>query len=153
MPDPSLRNTYILAFDFGLRRIGTAIGQFATGTASSLETISNGKSPDWAAIDQLVKDWKPGHLLVGLPLGAEGEETKMSRAARKFGAQLGSRYDLDVSYGDERLSSHVAHEKFAQLRAQGSLRKKHARQLDSIAAQIILENWLESGMPAALDVP
>jgi putative Holliday junction resolvase len=144
MPESFLTRSYILAFDFGLRRIGTAVGQFATMTASSLETVSNGKAPDWAALDRLVKEWKPGHLLVGLPLGAEGEETVMSRAARKFGARLSSRYGLEASYGDERLSSHAAQERFAHLRAQGTLRKKHARQLDSMAAQIILENWLQS---------
>jgi len=150
MPESALRRGYILAFDFGLRRIGTAVGQFATMTASSLDTVSNGKAPDWSTIDRLVKEWKPGHLLVGLPLGAKGEETVMSRSARKFGKQLSSRYALEVSYGDERLSSHMAQEKFAQLRAQGTLRKKHARQLDSIAAQIILENWLqENSSPLA----
>jgi len=134
----------ILGFDFGLRRIGVAVGQRTTCTASSLETVANGSDPDWAALDRLVRDWRPGHLLVGLPLNAEGEETDMSRAARRFGESLRERYGLDVSYADERLSSRAAEGRFADLRASGTLRRKHARRLDAMAAQIILESWLKS---------
>ncbi len=146
MPDTS---GYILGFDFGLRRIGVAVGQFTTMTATSLETVGHGKTPDWAAIDHLVREWKPAQLLVGLPLSKQGDETDMSRAARKFGARLHERYSLDVSFADERLSSRMAESRFAELRAQGSLKKKHARQLDAMAAQIILENWIQStpGLP------
>jgi len=144
MPESTRPRGPILAFDFGLRRIGIAVGQFTTRTAGSLETVNHGKSPDWAAIDRIVKEWKPTQLLVGLPLGAEGDETGMSLAARKFGARLHNRYALPVSYADERLSSHAAESRFAELRAAGSLRKKHARQLDAMAAKIILENWLQT---------
>ena len=144
MPESTFSRGPILAFDFGLRRIGIAVGQFTTMTAGSLETVSNGKEPDWVAIDRLVNEWKPAQLLVGLPLGAEGDETKMSRAARKFGNQLLNRYSLQVDFADERLSSRAAESRFAELRAQGSLRRKHAQKLDAMAAQIILENWLQS---------
>lgn len=144
MPDTAVPRGYILGFDFGLRRIGVAVGQFTTMTASSLDTVKHGKIPDWAAIDRLVREWKPVHMLVGLPLGPEGEETRMSRAARKFGARLQSHYSLDVSFADERLSSRAAESRFAELRAQGTLKKKHSRQLDAVAAQIILENWIQS---------
>ena len=144
MPESTFSRGPILAFDFGLRRIGIAVGQFTTMTAGSLETVSNGKEPDWVAIDRLVNEWKPTQLLVGLPLGAEGDETKMSRAARKFGNQLLNRYSLQVNYADERLSSRAAESRFAELRAQGSLRRKHVQKLDAMAAQIILENWLQS---------
>jgi putative Holliday junction resolvase len=72
------------------------------------------------------------------------EETDMSRAARKFGARLHERYSLDVNFADERLSSSAAASHFAELRAQGNRKKKHAGQLDAMAAQIILENWIQS---------
>ena len=144
MPETALPGGYILGFDFGLRRIGVAVGQFTTLSASSLETVGHGKTPDWAVIDRLVSEWKPALLLVGLPLGKNGDETDMSRAARKFGARLHDRYSLEVSFADERLSSRAAESRFAELRAQGSLKKKHARQLDAMAAQIILENWIQS---------
>jgi putative Holliday junction resolvase len=144
MPEPALPRGYVLAFDFGLRRIGVAVGQFTTLTASSLEIVSNGKEPDWAAINRLIKEWKPQQLLLGLPLGAEGGETTMSQAVRRFGNQLNNRYSLPVHYQDERLSSHAAQARFVELRAQGGLRKKHARQLDAAAARIFLENWLQN---------
>jgi putative Holliday junction resolvase len=144
MPETAVPRGYILGFDFGLRRIGVAVGQFTTMTATSLETVGHGKTPDWAVIDRLVREWKPALLLVGLPLDKNGDETDMSRTARKFGATLHDRYSLDVSFADERLSSLAAESRFAELRAQGSLKKKHARQLDAMAAQIILENWIQS---------
>ena len=144
MPDSAVPRGYILAFDFGLRRIGVAVGQTTTYTASALETVSHGQKPDWAAIDRLVREWRPQLLVVGLPLGAEGEETDMSRAARSFGKALRKHYGLDVEFADERLSSRAAGSRFAEQRAAGSLRKKDSGQLDAMAAQIILENWLQS---------
>lgn len=144
MPERALPRGYILAFDFGLRRIGVAVGQATTCTASSLETVRNGQSADWTAVDRLVREWQPKLLLVGIPLGPDGEETDMSRAARRFGARLQNRYALPLDFADERLSSRAAEVRFAELRASGELRRKHADQLDAISAQIILENWLQS---------
>jgi len=144
MPERALPRGYILAFDFGLRRIGVAVGQATTCTASSLETVRNSHSPDWTAVDRLVREWQPKLLLVGIPLGADGEETEMSRAARRFGARLQERFALPVDFADERLSSRAAEGRFAELRASGELRRKHTDQLDAISAQIILENWLQS---------
>ncbi|HET6566217.1 MAG TPA: Holliday junction resolvase RuvX [Xanthomonadales bacterium] len=155
MPDqdvpPTLPSGYVLCFDFGLRRIGTAIGQATTRTASSLETLSSGQntgqSPDWAAIEKLVKTWKPSQFLVGLPLDTEGNETDMSKLARQFGAELESRFARPCAYFDERFSSQAAAEGFVALRASGQARRKDAKQLDSVAAQLILQNWLQS-LPA-----
>lgn len=144
MPESALPRGYILSFDFGLRRIGVAVGQATTFTASALETVRHNQKPDWAAIDRLVKEWKPQLLVVGLPLGAEGDETDMSKAARSFGRKLGSRYALEIAFADERLSSRAAEGRFAEQRAAGSKRRKDAGQLDAVAAQIILENWLQS---------
>ncbi len=144
MPESAVPGGYILCFDFGLRRIGVAVGQTATWTASSLETVRHHQKPDWQAIDRLVAEWKPSTLLVGLPLGAEGEETEMSSAARVFGDQLEKRYSLDIRFADERLSSREAGERFAELRASGGLKRKDAGRLDAMAARVILENWLDS---------
>jgi putative Holliday junction resolvase len=143
MPEGPPRG-YILAFDFGLRRIGLAVGQATTRTASSLQTARNGREPDWGVLDRAVREWQPALLLVGLPLSRDGDETDMSRAARRFGETLGGRYELPVEFADERLTSRAAESRFAELRADGGVRRKHADQLDSISAQIILENWLQS---------
>jgi putative Holliday junction resolvase len=147
MPDSALPRGYILSFDFGFRRIGIAVGQSATRTASSLQTVSNREAPDWASIDRLVKEWKPSLFVVGLPLDLSGEETDMSRAARRFGQALSQRYGPSCVFADERLSSRAAGGRFAEMRASGELRRKDASKLDAMAAQIILENWLQS-LPA-----
>jgi putative Holliday junction resolvase len=152
---PSIPSGYVLCFDFGLRRIGTAIGQATTRTASSLETFNNsqgkagsgGQAPDWTAIERQVKTWKPSQFLVGLPLDTEGNETDMSRLARQFGAELEKRFARPCAYHDERFSSQAAAENFVALRASGQARRKDAKQLDSVAAQLILQNWLQS-LPA-----
>lgn len=144
MPEAALPRGYILSFDFGLRRIGVAVGQATTFTATALETVHHRDKPDWAAIDRLVDEWRPSLFVVGLPLDADGEETDMSRSARKFGDGLHGRYGKPVEFMDERFSSRQAEQRFAELRAAGRLRRKDAGQLDAIAARIILENWLQS---------
>ena len=141
---PEALQGYVLAFDYGKRRIGVAVGQALTRSASALETVDHHQQPDWPAIERLVKEWRPSLLLVGLPLGAEGDETDMSREARKFGAALQARFDKPVEYSDERFTSRAAEVRFAEQRAEGNLRRKHGSQLDAMAAQIILENWLQS---------
>lgn len=144
MPDAAAFRGSILGFDFGRRRIGVAVGQFATRTASALDTVAHRDAPDWPAVDRLVREWKPSAFVVGLPLNLAGEETGSSRAARRFGSQLRERFDRPVHFFDERLTSKAAEARFAELRASGDLRRKHAGRMDAMAAQIILENWLQS---------
>ncbi len=144
MPEAALTRGYILSFDYGLKRIGVAVGLATTATASPLETVSHGREPDWDAIGRLVREWRPALALVGLPLAADGEETDMSRAARRFGAALGERFDIPVEFIDERLTSRAASARFVEQRARGALRRKHADRIDAIAAQIMLENFLHT---------
>ena len=136
----------LIAFDFGHRRIGVAVGQTLTCTANALQVVAvaGAGAPDWQAISVIIKDWKPAALVVGLPLGVDGEETEMSRAARQFAHQLESRYQLQVLFEDERLTSFSAEQRFVAARARGSLRRKDAALKDAMAAQIILEIWLGS---------
>lgn len=134
-----------LAFDFGLRRIGVAVGQTATGTANPLDVVRHGASePDWDHLHRLVGEWRPSGLLVGLPLGPEGELTPMAGRARRFGERLAEDTGLPVAYSDERLSSRAAEGRFAEARARGAARRKDAAKLDAMAAAVILENWLQS---------
>lgn len=129
----------LLGFDFGLKRIGIAVGQQITGTASALCTVtSRDNKPDWDAISGLIGAWCPDALVVGLPLHADGSESEMSVAARKFAHQLEARYRLPVHTMDERLSSHAAAQTLGRKSAQGQA------DIDAIAASIILQNWLES---------
>ncbi len=142
MPETRPVTGYVLSFDFGFRRIGVAVGQTLTGTATPLETVRHGQAPDWSAIGRLVAEWKPALFVVGVPLAEDGGESEMSLAARRFGAELGKRFELAVEYIDERLTSRVAGQRFAEQRAAGAARRKDASRLDAVAAQLICENWL-----------
>ncbi|MEO8803205.1 MAG: Holliday junction resolvase RuvX [Rudaea sp.] len=139
----------VLGFDYGAKRIGVAVGNAMTG-ARGLEVIGNSeRGPDWQRIDMLVRDWRPGALLIGLPLTMDGDEQGNSRSARAFAAALAERFDLRTYLVDERLSSHAAASRFAARRANGEARRKHAQTLDAVAAEIIIETWLaQSKLPA-----
>ncbi|MEE8286190.1 MAG: Holliday junction resolvase RuvX [Gammaproteobacteria bacterium] len=133
----------LLAFDYGEKNIGVAVGQTLTGTANPLETIRvAGSSPDWDAISRMVKTWKPDALVVGLPLNMDGTEQKVTRRARRFSDQLSGRYRLPVHLVDERLTTREARDRLAAEGRAGS--DDHP-----VAAQIILESWLnEQRSPA-----
>ena len=144
MPETPAPSGYLLAFDFGRKRIGVAVGQTLTGQARPLTTLAAARGPDWPGLERVVAEWRPALLVVGLPLDADGGETDMSKAARAFGAELARRTGVEVAWMDERLSSHQAEGRFADLRAAGALRRKDSDRVDALAAQIILENWLQS---------
>ncbi len=133
----------LLGFDYGGRRIGVAVGQRVTGTASALAVVANGHGgPDWPAIDRLVGEWRPGRMVVGLPLTLAGTEQPASVAARSFAETLGTRYKLPIACQDERHSSRQAEQAFALARGRGEAKRKHAALLDAQAARIILESYL-----------
>jgi len=88
-----------------------------------------------------VREWRPHALLVGLPLTMSGEEQRNSQAARAFAAELTQRYGMPAHLVDERLSSREAAQRFAARRASGQAKRKHAADLDAVAAEIIIENW------------
>jgi putative Holliday junction resolvase len=127
----------LLGFDFGLRRIGVAVGQTLTGTASPLTTlISRNEQPDWAAIGRLVAEWQPEALVVGLPYQMDDQEAEVACRARRFARQLEGRYRLPVHLADERLTTREARR---QLGRRGA---EDRRLVDALAAQLILETWL-----------
>jgi len=145
MPDENNRPTgTIIAFDFGYRRIGVAVGQTLTGSATPLAVVPVANQPDWQAIAVILNEWKPAAVVVGLPLAEEGGETDMSKAARRFGRQLEGRFGTHVIFEDERLTSFGAEQRFVDARARGEMRRKDTAFKDAIAAQIILENWLQT---------
>lgn len=144
MPSGTLPKGTLLGFDYGKRRIGVAVGQTLIGTANALAVIHVADHPDWQAIASLVKQWKPVAMVVGLPLADDGTDTPMSLEAREFGRYLEKTFKTQVLYEDERLTSAGADERFNNARAKGGMRKKDAALKDAMAAQIILENWLQS---------
>ncbi len=145
MPDEKPRpQGTLLAFDFGHRRIGVAVGQTLTGSANALAVVTVAAKPDWRTISGIIDEWKPVALVVGLPLAEDGGETEISTDARRFGRQLEGRFGIPVWFEDERLTSFSAEQRFAKARSRGSMRRKEAALKDAMAAQIILENWLRS---------
>lgn len=131
----------IIAFDFGLARIGVAVGQSITQTASPLDTLKakDGK-PNWQTIELLIKQWQPSLLLVGEPFNMDGTEQPITLRARKFANQLHGRLGLPVKMVDERLTSTAAREELFEL---GGYKKLKRSKVDSIAAVLILESWFE----------
>ena len=145
MPDDITKPSgTIIAFDFGFRRIGVAVGQTLTGSANALAVVPFSNQPDWQKITGILSEWKPVALVVGLPLAADGGETDMSKGARRFGRQLEGRFGATVFYEDERLTSFSAEQRFVDARERGGMRRKDAALKDAIAAQIILESWLQT---------
>ena len=127
-----------LGFDFGTRRIGAAVGQGVTRTATALCTLhAVNDGPDWIGISALVEEWQPTALVVGLPRHADGSDSAITRSVRAFAQQLEGRYRLPVHLMDERLSSQAA----ASLQ-QSALQDKAG--LDAQAARIILQDWLDT---------
>lgn len=141
-PDLPARGT-LLGFDFGLVRLGVAIGELETGQASALMTISGeANAPRFAAIEKLIAEWRPVGLVVGIPCHLDGTPHEMTARCRRFANQLHGRYGLPVMESDERLSSAAAE---AALEEAGQ-RSWRARKpvLDAVAAQIILQHFLDT---------
>lgn len=137
MPEPG--NRRILAFDFGTRRMGVATGQEMLGTGQPLAMLpARDGIPDWSDIQQLLAEWQPDVVLVGLPLNMDGSENDMCARARKFGKRLHGRYHVAVEMVDERLTSFEA--KGDVLSAGGS-RDFGRDGVDDRAAVLILETW------------
>lgn len=124
-----------LAFDYGTKKIGIAVGQELTSTAQALVTLRYVKNqPDWQGISKIVDEWRPDALVVGKPLDMSGEQQEMTHAADRFAASLQGRYHLPVYFADERLSS-------ADAAGMLDNKKKRNKIIDHIAAQLILQTF------------
>lgn len=131
----------LVAFDFGLRRIGIATANRETSTASPLTTLRSDREPPWAEIDRVIDDWRPAQLVVGVPEG-EGAEA-IARRARAFAATLAERYGLPVGTVDETLTSMAAESALAEQRRSGYLRRRAGKgSIDRLAACLIAEQWM-----------
>ena len=131
-----------IGFDFGYKRIGVAVGQRCTGSASPLPPLPAVSGiPHWRSVDQIMHAWTPHGLIVGLPTCIDGREQYTTKQARAFAQQLQERFALPTYMVDERLSTVEAR---SYLFEQGGYRKIKKTAVDSIAACIILEQWLQS---------
>ncbi|HJU49968.1 MAG TPA: Holliday junction resolvase RuvX [Pseudogulbenkiania sp.] len=130
-----------LAFDFGERRIGVAMGETLLGIAHPLITIDTEITDQrFAAIGKLIEEWRPAQLVVGLPVHADGTEHDLTRLARRFANRLKGRFGLPVWLVDERHTSLIAE---GLLNEAGVRGRKQKPALDQVAAQAILQTWFE----------
>lgn len=143
MPDARPTRGTVLGFDFGLARIGVATGEFETRQASPLITLAaETNDKRFAAIEALLAEWRPVALVVGIPSHLDGSEHEMTQRCRRFANQLRGRYGLPVAEVDERLSSAEAD---SRLREAGQRDwKKRKPLLDAVAAQTLLQHYLDS---------
>ena len=131
----------LVAFDFGLRRIGIATANSETRTASPLTTVRVEREPPWRELDRIIDEWRPGQLVVGVPEGDGAAE--IARRARAFAAALAERYGMPVATVDETLTSAAAESELAEKRRSGYLRRRVGKGgVDRVAACLIAEQWM-----------
>ena len=131
----------VMAFDFGLKHIGIAIGQEITRTASTFYSINaNEGHPDWTELDKIITEWKPNLFVVGDPFNMDGTRSKIQDLSDNFSSALNKRYDINIEKTDERLSSREAKERLENLQ----IGTRDSSNKHSISAQVILEDWFRS---------
>ncbi|HEV7800885.1 MAG TPA: Holliday junction resolvase RuvX [Burkholderiales bacterium] len=139
---PDRANTTVLAFDFGEKRIGVAVGDLGLRIAHPLTTIrAEDNATRFAEIAKLIAEWRPARLVVGLPMHADGTEHEVSRLARRFAQRLEGRFGVPVALVDERLTSRAAE---SRMRESGVREDKIKASLDAAASQEILESYFSS---------
>ena len=141
-PAPAART--VLSFDYGLRRIGVAVGNTLTGTADALATVSaSDGAPDWIAVDRLVAEWRPSVIVAGVPYNEGGDGGPLAKAALRFADELGGRYGIEVQRVDERLTSREAEDDLRERRRSGAKTRRVRRgDVDREAARLLLLQWL-----------
>lgn len=136
-----------MAFDFGLRQIGVAVGNCLLRSTQPLAVVGAREGvPDWSRLEQLVREWQPDLLLVGDPLNMDGSDSELCQRARKFARRLHGRLGLPVELVDERLTSFEAKQISRERGHKGDYKRQP---VDSQAAELVLQSWLENPAEAA----
>lgn len=142
---PESSQVSILAFDYGTQKIGVAVGQSVTGSATPLPEIkARDGQPDWQLVARLIDEWQPDAFVVGVPINMDGSEFELTQRARKFGQRLHGRFGKPWFAMDERLTSFEARE---QRNARGG---RQSELVDSAAASLILQSWFTEQWPQLL---
>lgn len=132
----------VLAFDFGTKSIGVAVGQEITATASPLPALkARDGIPDWERVESLYTQWEPDLVVVGLPLNMDGTEQDVTQRAKKFANRLHGRFRRPVETWDERLSTADAKAMLFEL---GGYKKLTKDKIDSVSACVIFTSWAEN---------
>jgi len=125
----------IIAFDYGTKKIGVAVGQTETYTSSPLQIIINKDDKvNWSEISILLNEWKPELIIIGKPLNMDGSDSEIMKQVEKFYQKLKNTYDINLEYIDERLTT---------FEAKQILEDTDINQVDANAAKILIDNWFE----------
>tara|TARA_A100001011_G_C14282399_1_gene832170 strand:+ start:561 stop:956 length:396 start_codon:yes stop_codon:yes gene_type:complete len=125
----------IVAFDFGTKKIGVAVGQTATYSSSPLQIIINKDNKiNWSEISILLNEWNPELIIVGKPLNMDGTDSEIMKQVEKFYEKLKNTFDVNLEYIDERLTT---------FEAKQILEDTDIDQVDANAAKILIDNWFE----------
>ena len=131
-----------MGFDYGTKSIGVATGQMITATAQPLAAIkANDGIPNWDQIKNLIEEWKPDLIIVGLPLNMDGTEQGITLRAKKFAQRINGRFGVKFEYQDERLTTTSAREFIFE---KGGYKALEKGKIDSVSAALILESWMEN---------
>ena len=126
----------IVAFDFGIKKIGVAVGQTETNTSSPLHVIQNKDNKiNWNEISIVLDEWKPDLILIGKPLNMDGTDSEIMKKVDKFFQKLKSTYEAEYQYVDERLTTFEARE---------ILKENEKDFVDANAAKILIDSWFEN---------
>ena len=131
-----------LGIDFGTKRIGLALGNSFTGVARALSVIPN-NGGFLNALAKTIKEWQVTHIVLGLPLDMDGEEQEITRQVKNFAKKIKHHTQLPLDFVDERLTSFEAERQFKSLRQNSQAKAKNKDQIDAMAAQIILQSYLD----------
>ncbi|WP_299006058.1 Holliday junction resolvase RuvX [uncultured Shewanella sp.] len=132
----------VLGFDFGTKSIGIAVGQSLTASARPLTSIkAEDGIPRWEQIGELIAEWKPDVIVVGLPLNMDGTEQELTKRAKKFGNRIRGRFEINVEFQDERLTTADAK---ARLFDMGGYKALTKGQVDAMSAVLITESYFEN---------
>ena len=129
----------VMAFDFGTKNIGIAIGQEITNSSQTFYTVkANEGEPEWTQLDKVVFEWNPKLFIVGDTLNFDGSESDMKEKSDKFSNQIQKKYKIPVKLVDERLTTKEARER---IKEEASMSFRSSADIHQVSAQIILESW------------
>lgn len=142
---PNAAPKQIIAIDFGLKRIGIAIGNSLTNNAQPLTTIITDKPYEIPnELIDIIKEWRPHKLIMGMPYNADGSEAKIAKNIKRFASLLSEKLSMPVEFIDESFSSHEATRQLKHLRQSGARSKRvNKADIDKAAAAVMLQRWMD----------
>jgi len=142
-------DSVLIGFDYGTKKMGVAIAQCITKTATPLNVLKiKNENPNWEQLDQIVNDYKPDIAIIGYPGKNNKKTSLLANKIEKFESAIEKHYKMPTILFDETFSTTIARQELRDLRRDGILSKRIKRgQVDSMAAKIILEQWLQLETP------